>query len=291
MKKTILIVLLLGINTFVFAQSFPLWSAWQAQREDNFSATNEDALCAAMNIGYTITRIEGYVLQNPGNGTARLRVFWNSQRGDNFTTATDAGVRDAQTAGYTEVQGAIAGYVFISPTPGMVALNTYWNSQRGDNFTTTLASPPPGYTLVRVEGYIYPGTNRVPLQLYWNSQREDNFSTGSLRGGCDARLSAYTFSRLVGTVLMTQEAGTIPLRSYYHAGRGDNATTTGMDLGAGYTLSPQIEGYIYTSQISGTVPLYLHYNEQRQDYFTTTDATVEHYNRIRIEGYVFPNIP
>lgn len=70
------------------------------------------------------------------------------------------------------------GFAFFSAGAGLVALNLYWNEapdpspkgSTGDNVASSFPPTQPGYTFVRVEGYIYdpalpqpPGT--LPLKV------------------------------------------------------------------------------------------------------------------------------
>jgi hypothetical protein len=55
-----------------------------------------------------------------------------------------------------------------------------------------------------------------------------------------------------------------------------------------------LEGWVYPTQQPGTVPLYLYWSDARQDNFVTAtaqgiaDAVAAGYQRVRVEGYVFP---
>ena len=54
-------------------------------------------------------------------------------------------------------------------------MKLFWNNIRKDYLTTTANAVPPGYVIVRIEGFVFanlqPGT--VPLKLFWNVGQTD----------------------------------------------------------------------------------------------------------------------
>lgn len=149
----------------------PLYSWWNPQRGDNFASTNPhwSGQVGAHQEGYTLYRIEGWIY-NPArpqpHGTVPLYSWWNAQRGDNFVSTNPywSGPIGTQKEDYTLYR--LEGYIFdpAQPQPsGTVPLYSWWNPARGDNFATTdiawagkVGTRQNGYTLYRLEGYIYP---------------------------------------------------------------------------------------------------------------------------------------
>ncbi|HMO38285.1 MAG TPA: trypsin-like serine protease [Saprospiraceae bacterium] len=166
--------------------------------------------------------INNVLYQNRRNRTGRVPLFswYNERRTDNFISSDprwvgnpDAVLSDPRPDMYhilnqTEQQGykmyRLEGYVFDPRQPqprNTVPLYSWWNPQRTDNFATTdprwdmsvasirwagehISNGPTrdGYTLYRLEGYIYSPRepqprNTVPLYSWWNPQRTDNFAT------------------------------------------------------------------------------------------------------------------
>lgn len=136
--------------------------------------------------------------------------------------------------------------------------------------------------------------NFTGLYLYYSSQRGDNFSAATVRGIQDANSAGYRRVRKQGCILKAQIPGTVPLKLFWHGGRGDNFTTaTGAQdaQNAGYQFVRTL-GYIYTSPNNNTVPLRLNWSAARGDNFTSTtsqgasDASAANYRSVRNEGYV-----
>ena len=92
--------------------------------------------------------------------------------------------------------------------------------------------------------------------------------------------------------------GTVPLKLYWSAARGDNFTTATAQgerdaIAAGYQFA-RVEAYIFSAPRTGTVPLKLYWSAARGDNFTTAtpqgerDAVAAGYVFVRIEGYIYP---
>jgi hypothetical protein len=90
----------------------------------------------------------------------------------------------------------------------------------------------------------------------------------------------------------------VPLKLFWHTGRGDNFTTGTAPgeqaaTGAGYGFV-RVEGYVYANAQPSTVPLKLFWNAARGDNFTTataageSDAKAAGYTFVRVEGHVYP---
>jgi hypothetical protein len=88
---------------------------------------------------------------------------------------------------------------------------------------------------------------------------------------------------------------------WWHAGRGDNFTTSSAAgaksaADAGYQRI-RTEGQVLESPAAGTIPLKLFWSDARQDNFTTSSAVGEQqalaagYVPVRIEGHVFDRRP
>lgn len=115
-------------------------------------------------------------------------------------------------------------------------LEVYWSSSRGDNFTTGTklgkgSAVAAAYKRVRqrasVEDIAKPGL--VPLKLFYSEERQDNFTTATAVGERDALAAGYRFVRVEGYVWPAPQAaalGLVPLKLYWHEGRGDNFLTT-----------------------------------------------------------------
>ena len=302
----------------------PLSSWWNPTRGDNFATTdpNWSGDIGATQSGYTLYRIEGYLfhpdLSQP-SGTVPVYSWWNPARGDNFATTDpnwSGNIGDTQSD-YTLYR--IEGYIFDPNQPqpaGTVPVYSWWNPGPGDNFATTdpnwsgnIGDTQSGYTLYRIEGYVYPTPpTTVPLYSWWNPGPADNFATTdpNWSGNIGDTQSGYTLYRIEGYIFdpnQPQPAGTVPVYSWWNPDRGDNFATTDPnwsgnigDTQSGYTLY-RIEGYIFDPnqpQPAGTVPVYSWWNPDRGDNFATTDPnwsgdigdTQSGYTLYRIEGYL-----
>jgi len=275
-----------------------------------FLAVTHQAERDAWAVGYIYQGVEGWIAPLPSAASVPLKLYWHSGRGDNFLTATQQGEADAQAAGYSYVRNE--GYVFPSQVAGSVPLQQYWHAGRGDNFllTTQYArnqASVAGYQFVRNEAWVTPpdhhGPPPKPLKLYWHSGRGDNFSTPSFGPGeADAISAGYRFVRDEGWVFQSSnsEPGLVPLKLYWHPGRGDNFSTATQQgeqdaQDAGYSFIRN-EGYIHPSRgnwETGTRDtLELYWSDARQDNFSFVtaqakiDADNAGYGKVRDEGYV-----
>lgn len=154
-----------------------------------------------------------------------------------------------------------------SPLEGLTKpLGGWWHPGREDHFLTGhhawIAAPgdtKDGYQWRRLEGYLRPSAGSaaefVPLYLWYHPGRRDNFiSTNPYWAGkAGDKREGYDFLRLEGYVYRPdrpQPPGTVPLVSWWHAGRADNFTTTDPawrgkvgDIRSGYRLF-RVEGYV-----------------------------------------------
>ena len=118
----------------------------------------------------------------------------------------------------------------------MSYLEVYWSGSREDNFTTgsregKASANAAGYQRARQEAEVAdaPGPDLVPLKLFYSEERRDNFSTATAVGERDALAAGYRFVRIEGYVWPAPQPATqglVPLRLYWHEGRGDNFLTT-----------------------------------------------------------------
>ncbi len=106
-------------------------------------------------------------VSNPQNqGLTKLYSWWNPVRGDNFASTNSywSGPIGTAKEGYTlyRIEGKIFNPSRSQPA-GTVPLYSWWNPARGDNFASTnpywsgpIGTAKEGYTLYRLEGYVYP---------------------------------------------------------------------------------------------------------------------------------------
>ncbi len=173
---------------------------------------------------------------------------------------------------YSVIQANENGYLTFGTSPqNIIVLPVYswWNPVRGDNFATTdpnwsgnIGDTQSGYTLYRIEGYIFDPNQpqpagTVPVYSWWNPVRGDNFATTdpNWSGNIGDTQSGYTLYRIEGYIFdpnQPQPAGTVPVYSWWNPGTGDNFATTDPnwsgntgDTQSGYTLY-RIEGYMYS---------------------------------------------
>lgn len=198
-------------NAYRKAAHIPLYHWWSGRRTDNYltsdprwSAFPRGLVFSGHNIvnqhkrgGYRMSRLEGMVFSpkrpQPA-GTVPLYSWWNPERTDNFTT-TD-------------------------PRWSMDPSHIRWVGEHLHN-----GSRRSGYTMYRLEGYIYdphrpqpPGTRA--LYSWWNPRRKDNFTTTDPRWSMDPsqvrwsgehlsngrNQDGYTLYRLEGYVLDADSA-------------------------------------------------------------------------------------
>lgn len=137
----------------------------------------------------------------------------------------------------TSLPLALALLVISAATPratmaGQIPLYSWYSVERQDSFTTSdpawACSTPgtmrSGYRFVRVEGSVFdPGQPQPPdtraLYHWWSPSRSDNFLTTSAFA---AVAPDYAKFRLEGYVYATPVAGTLPLTSWWSAGKVDN---------------------------------------------------------------------
>ena len=107
---------------------------------------------------YELYRHNGYIF-NPNKpqplGTVPLFSWWNANRADNFTTSSSFWTVDVNSL--------------------------TWD---GENVTSNENSTKEGYSLYRLEGYVFDPSkpqppNTIPLFSWWNAKRTDNFLTSN----------------------------------------------------------------------------------------------------------------
>jgi hypothetical protein len=139
--------------------------------------------------------------------------------------------------------------------------------------------------------------DKVSLALYWSIGRLDNMTVANGVSRAAAEGAGYVFARNEALVFRDYKPGLIPLRLYYSPDRTDHytvGTVPGLFAVYGFYQFVRLEGWMYPTQQPGTVPLYLYWSDQRADNFVTAtaqgiaDAETAGYQRIRVEGYVFP---
>lgn len=143
----------------------PLALYWSPARGDNFTTATGIGKQSAVDAGYDLAWVEGYVHGAQQLGTIPLELYWNGVREDNFTVATQSGRDLAKAHGYTFVR--IEGYLYPTQQVGTVPLQLYWSEARLDHLVTATAkgrqrAETAGYRYVRVEGYLYP--NAIALR-------------------------------------------------------------------------------------------------------------------------------
>jgi hypothetical protein len=128
-----------------------------------------------------------------------------------------------------------------------------------------------------------------PLFLY--------YSPATAEGVRNAQAAGYRYVRKQACVFVNQVQGTVPLKLYWSAARGDNFTTATARgesdaLAAGYRFV-RVEGYVFPVDAPDSTHLVLYWGRERGDNFTATtergarDARAARYARIRVEGYGF----
>ena len=134
-----------------------------------------------------------------------LNLYYSSTREDHFTDTNCNGCD-----GFNYVFEHAQGYAFMDNSLGtMVPLNLYWNPNpslsnstvpikgtNGDNVVSTVPPTQPGYTYVRVQGYIYDPSlpqppNTAPVKLWYSSTRLDHFTTVLPEDEAEAQQNGY----------------------------------------------------------------------------------------------------
>jgi hypothetical protein len=231
----------------------------------------------------------GWVFANQVVGTVPLKRYTKGLQ--TISTPNRAAQTAAVNDGWTFV--ATEGYVHTQKWEGQIPLQTWKESSTGRLLTTTRQSPTLGWSLVRTEGYIFGDRPFDLVWLMWNGTRGDNLSS-SQNSTVVARgdASGYSFVGFDGAISRYGVKGMVPLKSYYHAGRGDyflTATVAGENsaVAAGYDFMRN-EGYVYPDSQPGTVAMKSYWNGGTEDNFTT--LTIGHpggYILVRTEGYGF----
>lgn len=129
--------------------------------------------------------------------------------------------------------------------------------------------------------------DRKALALYWNAERADNASLGTT-----GEFARYVQVREQAQVLIGPAAEAVPLKRFFHSGRGDHFTTAtekGQSdaLAVGYRYAG-IEGWAYAQPQPGTRPLRLYWNEARGDNLLT--GTAEDERSAGAAGYLFAQV-
>lgn len=151
------------------SRTIPLYSWWNPSRSDNYITSNPDWSIYPRSIlsrenntirneklqsGYSLYKLEGHIF-NPKRqqppGTIPLFSWWSPTRGDNLASSSAA---------------------------WSIPLNNIrW---RGNTISSRRSQS--GYTVFRIEGYVYDPDrpqpeNTVPLYSWWSPSRTDNFTT------------------------------------------------------------------------------------------------------------------
>eukprot|EP01116_Phalansterium_solitarium_P017266 TRINITY_DN4202_c0_g2_i1.p1 TRINITY_DN4202_c0_g2~~TRINITY_DN4202_c0_g2_i1.p1 ORF type:complete len:996 (-),score=260.21 TRINITY_DN4202_c0_g2_i1:117-3104(-) len=129
-----------------------------------------------------------------------LNLYYSSEREDHFTDATCSGCAGN---GYTLVRPQ--GYAFADQhTNGTIPLNLYWNpapggalkGSTGDNVVSTFPPSQPGYSFVRVQGYIYDVSlpqppDTVTVKLWYKASALDHYTTAGPADEQDAAAAGF----------------------------------------------------------------------------------------------------
>ncbi len=136
------------------------------------------------------------------------------------------------------------------------ALVQWWSEERQDSCLCAHAEcnqiqSESGYTFVRIEGYIPSSSTSGTVNLidYWNSNINDNFATTNTTTPAGYARSIFAD----GVVFASQQAGTVPLQTWWSAGRRDwltVASQAGIKYANnhGYVLGNANVGYVFNSQ-------------------------------------------
>ncbi|KAF0178190.1 MAG: peptidase M23B [Alphaproteobacteria bacterium] len=190
-----------------------------------------------------VIREEGSVYIHPAPDRMELIAYWNGVKGESALgafLAAETLYRNASLA-----PGKIEGFVpRTDPDSAWRQQRSFWDPIAEDNLTAA----GPGLTgitgygqairsglhaYVRDEGFVAtsPAAGMTPLYAYFRqhqrsngSTRRDYFLGATPQAAADAAALGYAVITIDGFCHTTQQPGAVPLKRYWHAGRGDYFT-------------------------------------------------------------------
>jgi hypothetical protein len=146
-------------------------------------------------------------------GLVPLNLYFSATRGDHFATTTQCAECDG--GGYVFI--GVTATVLAGPAPGAVGLSTYYNGAVMDNMLIADGQAvPPGYDLVRVEGYAMPaGGGNASLvdliQFAATSPKADHFAAAA--GSAQAANATAAGYANTGVIAQVWPASAAPNRT------------------------------------------------------------------------------
>lgn len=190
-----------------------------------------------------VVREEGVIFTDPAPDRMELVTYWNGVKRESATgafLATETLYRNDGLA-----PGHIEGYIpRTDPDSGWRQLRSFWYGVAEDHLTAAGAglTAITGYeqairtgvhSYVRDEGFLFtsPTPGMVPVYAYYRlhqrpngSTRFDYFLGATSQAAADAAALGYAIVTIDGFCYATQQPDTVPLKRYWHAGRGDYFT-------------------------------------------------------------------
>ncbi|HWA62968.1 MAG TPA: hypothetical protein VG939_16425, partial [Caulobacteraceae bacterium] len=134
----------------------------------------------------------------------------------------------------------------------------------------------------------------APLILYLDPTRQEYFTSAQGLAGED-QPERYQQVRIEGYVFAQHPPGTVPLRAYWNASRGDHLTVGTAEgeraaVSSGYDYAGA-QGFVFPDPRPGTHALKLYWSTARQDFLLVgtpegdADAKTNGYDFVRVEGY------
>ena len=153
-----------------------------------------------------------------GGGLVPLNIYYSASRGDHFATTTACAECDGD--GYVLL--GVAASVLAQAAPGAVALSTYYNGAVFDNMLIADGQTvPPGYDLVRVEGYAMPASggnaSLVDLvQFAVSSPKPDHFAAAAGSAlAANATASGFASTGVIAQVWPASAAPAVTAQAFY----------------------------------------------------------------------------
>ena len=199
---------------------FPVDAAHAATLFNRVGALWKSAFAFAHAVGVkTCLGTESPMSPPPADGgLAPLNMYYSATRGDHFATTTACDQCDG--AGYVFL--GVAASVLSQPAPGAVALSTYYNGAVFDNMLIADGQTvPPGYDLVRVEGYAMPagGGNASLsdlLQYARATPKPDHFAAAAGSAlAANASASGFVSAGVIAQVWPASAAPSRTSQDYY----------------------------------------------------------------------------
>jgi hypothetical protein len=263
-----------------------------------------DTVAASAPTGRVATNASGWLFQQQLPGTVPLKRYRISLLGRTTiyrAVADPTTEAEVKSAGYSFV--STEGFIFPASTPIAATVPLYtWRSSAG-YYQTTTQPPGSGWSAVRLEGWVFADRPYDLLWLMWKgTDRQDNmigsqganFVKGYLNLNDPTNEGwSYDFQGLDSALLKVPAPGTVPLKTFFHAGFHDHFTTAtkvGEDwaIATGYKYF-RTDGYVYPTAQPGTIPLRTYWSQGRLDHMTTAAVPLPPgYADVRTEGYVFP---